>query len=115
MNILRQAVLCVGLALAGCATLQPAPSTIANATVLDEKAAIAVELTYQAAALSATTARRAGIIGDARWADVQAIDRRAYAAVLAVRAAYRTGNSTTYNAAFAEARNTLAALLESAR
>ena len=101
------------LALAGCsfgslASMPPAPAELSNRTVLDEQAALAVELAYKATRLAGETALDAGLIkGDTarRLAD---IDMRAYSAVLAVRAAYRAGNAESYAQALTHARAVIA-------
>ena len=108
------AVLTPGL-IAGCMTVPTSPGTVAGQTQLDERIAIGVELAYQAAALSATTARQAGLIGDAQWARVKLIDNRAYAGVRAVRAAYRVGNADGYATAFVETQTALKLFLEAVR
>ncbi|WP_310534613.1 lipoprotein [Novosphingobium sp.] len=108
------------LALAGCsfgsvASAPPPPAELANRTVLDEQAALAVELAYKATRLAGETALDAGLIkGDTarRLAD---IDMRAYSAVLAVRAAYRAGNAETYTQALIQARAVIAEVVAATR
>lgn len=102
------------LALMGCATLPSVPTSpgvVADSTILDEQTALATELAYQAAATALLTATRAGIIPASAKPAVRAADQRAYAAVLAVRAAYLAGNASGYAAAVAEARGALTAFL----
>ncbi len=89
-------------ALATAATAQ-GPSTVADRTVLDEKAAIAVEVAYQASALAILTATRAGMIEGETATKVAAADANAYQAVLLVRAAYNAGNAKSYADAAAKA------------
>jgi hypothetical protein len=108
--------LCAPLALAGCgfgsvASVPPAPVAVADQTVLDEQAALAVELAYKAARLAAELGVDAGVIRGANAARVAALDNAAYQAVLAARAAYRTGNADTYKSALVQARTSVAALL----
>lgn len=96
----------LSLALASCgAASLPPPPTVADATTLDERAAIAVELAYQAGAQLALTT------GAAKRENVKAADRRAFAAVKAVRAAYGAGNATSYPTAAIAAHEAVAALL----
>lgn len=98
----------IPLALAGCTIGTPpvtAPAQIADRTTLDEQAALAVELAYQAAATAVLAT------GAEKRADVRAADQRAYAAVKAVRAAYDAGNAASYLAATVSARAAVASLL----
>lgn len=83
--------------LPACQTL--APVEVADTTVADEKAAIGFELAYTAASRAGTALARAGIIDPDRWV---ALDARAYTALLAVRAAYRTGNARDLASAVVE-------------
>lgn len=96
----------LSLALASCNMgALPAPNTVADRTTLDERAAIGVELAYQAAAQLALST------GAAKREDVKAADRKAYAAVKAVRAAYSAGNASSYPTAAIAAHEAVAALL----
>lgn len=101
------------------AAIQARPSAdaalaAADATALDEKAATAVELAYQASALAILTATRAGLIEGETATKVAAADTKAYQAVLLVRAAYQAGNARTYSDAAVKAvtaiKSTLALL-----
>lgn len=76
-----------------------APATVTDRTVADEKAAIGFELAYTASSRAGTSLARAGIIDADRWV---ALDARAYSALLAIRAAYRSGNSADIASAIAE-------------
>lgn len=94
--------------LAGCTgttpvNVLPPPVTVANATVLDEKAATAVELSYKAMRLAMETAIDAGYLRGENARKAADLDNRAYAAVLAVRSAYNAGNAADYNGAVANA------------
>ena len=86
----------------------------ADATTLDEKAAIAVELAYQASATAILTATRAGLIEGETATKIAAADRAAYQAVLLVRATYDAGNARSYGDAAVKAvaliKNTLSLL-----
>lgn len=98
----------------GCASLPSIPSgpaPIANKVVLDEKAAIAVELAYQAAALSLRTGLQTGIIKGEAAANAAKADRAAYAALIALRAIYEAGNAHEYPAALTKAREAVSALV----
>lgn len=106
--------LCLAATLPACALLQAppsSPSAIANRTVADEKAALGVELAYQAANLAALTANRAGLVSAAMALGIADADRKALAAVHAVRAAYDTGNAASYREADARARMALSEFL----
>lgn len=105
---MKRLALC--LALASCTNpALPGPSTVANATTLDERGALAAERAYQAIAslMLATGAAKLPAVKDA--------DRRAYAVVKAVRAAYDAGNATTYAAAVKQAEGILGNLLNAAK
>lgn len=100
----------LSLALASCNMgALPAPNTVANQTTLDERAAIAVEMAYQAAAQLALST------GVAKRESVKAADRRAYEAVKAVRNAYSAGNASSYATAAASAHTAVASLLTALR
>lgn len=91
--------------LPACATL--APVAVADRTTVDEKAAIGFELAYTAASRAGTSLARAGIIDPAEFV---ALDARAYAALLSVRAAYRTGNARDIASAAAELEAAIGAM-----
>lgn len=105
------------LALSGCAGLSslanvPAtPVEAADSTVMDEQAALSIELAYKAARLAVETGVDAGVIRGERAAQLAEIDNKAFAAVQAARRAYRAGNATSYGAALAEARAAIADML----
>lgn len=81
----------------------PPPVTYADRSTLDEKGAIAAETAFTLAAKAAALAIRADIISDpAMIVKVGDLRRKAYAALLQVRRAYRAGNATSYRAAFQE-------------
>ena len=110
----------LALALCGCSLLPPAaggsilppPSSFANSTKIDEQTGIAVTLAYTAAARAAALAINTGLIKDKPTiARIGALDRQAYAAVQAVRAAYLTANSDSYVAAIMNANSVVGALL----
>lgn len=103
--------------LAGCATLPSimgipdTPAAVAETTLLDEQVGAGVELAYKAFRVALETATDAGLLkGDhARRAAV--LDNQAFAAVGAVRAAYRAGNAADYGRAAKEARTAITAAL----
>lgn len=119
MKRMRGLLVAVSLALSACAGpnaasdggLPAAPAEIADTTTLDEQVALSVELAYQAAGLAVKTAADTGILRGDAAASVAALDRKAYAAVRAVRRAYDTGNAASYGHAAAIARSEIAALL----
>jgi hypothetical protein len=86
--------------LPGCATLTgpvPAsPAAIADRTVLDEKFVTSAAVSYTAASKMGTTLVRVGLIDRENFKE---LDRRAYAALGAIRTAYDTGNATGFDAA----------------
>jgi hypothetical protein len=98
------AIALVSTSLTACTTVPPAPVDVANKTVLDERAAIGVELAYKAARLAIETAVDAGLVKGQRATAIAELDRTAYKAVLAARAAYRTGNAPAYDAALLQAQ-----------
>lgn len=108
-------VAAIALGLASCglasAALGPpdnlVPAAAADKTVLDEQVAISVELAYQAAVLTVSTATKAGLVKGATAEKLLAADNKAYQAVLAVRAAYDTGNARTYAEAATAAQNAI--------
>lgn len=111
------AALVTALALAGCLG-QPAaqpPAAAAAATTLDERAALRAEQLYQAAATTILAADRMGLVPAALRPRLAELDRRAYAAVRATRAAYRAGNAPGYAAAVAEADGAVRELLAAFR
>lgn len=110
--------LAAALALSGCSLaggalsgLPPAPAAVADATTLDEQAALGVELAYQAARTAAEIAVDSGILKGAAAAKVAQLDQQAFLAVAVVRQAYRTGNAADYGTALGEARRTITQLL----
>jgi hypothetical protein len=113
----RLLVVSLALALSACATLPapPAPVTIADGTRLHEQTALSVELAYQAAATAVLTANRAGLVPASARPGLAAADRRAFAAVQAVRGAYDAGNATGYAQAVEAARAAVASLLTAIR
>lgn len=101
----------LSLSLVGCGMLTTspgAPSEYAEQTTLDERAALSVELAYKAARLALEVAVDSGALTGNAAATAAEADRRAYAAVQAVRAAYRAGNAESYDVAITEAHAALA-------
>lgn len=98
------AIALMGASLVACVPEPPvSPGQIANKTVLDEKAGIAIETAYAAAAQAATFAMRGGFVHAEQAEKIAEIDNRAYAAVQATRAAYDAGNASSYAEASATA------------
>jgi len=116
----RGFLIATSLALCACAvpgtapsdgSLPNAPGDLADATLLDEQAALSVELAYQAAGAAVKTAVDAGVLHGDAADQVAALDRQAYRAVRAVRDAYDAGNADSYAEAAIIARKHIAALL----
>jgi hypothetical protein len=115
---MKRLLILASLALASCTTvpqIPAAPVEVADRTALDEQAALSVELAYQAAATAVLTANRAGIIPAAVKPRIAAADRKAYAAVGAVRSAYDAGNAASYATALPLARSAVTDLLAAIR
>lgn len=113
--MMRMLIACAALALSSCGTvasLPPAPVDLTAQTTLDEKGAIAAETAYTAAAKAAALAIRAGVISNpATVQRIGELDRQAYAAVQATRAAYDAGNASSYLSAFTRSNAAVRALL----
>jgi hypothetical protein len=90
------------------AGLPPAPIVIADKVVLDEQGALAVELAYQAQALTLHMALRSGFLKGESARRAASLDAKAYAALLIVRKAYDAGNARDYATALIAARATVA-------
>src|SRR3546814_13629132 len=85
------------LALPACSTLSGGgPVLVTQATALDEKIAVSVELAYRAARLAMETGVDAGLIKGPRAAQVAAHYNQASSSVQAVRAAYKAGHAPRY-------------------
>jgi hypothetical protein len=111
---MRAILLAAALALSACApaSLPDSPAEVADSTVLDEKAAIGAELSYTAAAKAAALAIRSGAVtSPATIKRIGELDRQAYAAVVATRAAYSAGNADSYAEAFTTAQQAVTDLL----
>ncbi len=103
---MKKVCLIVGaILLAGCETVPSvplAPATVADRTIMDEKAASGFELAYATARTLGELAVDTGRLKGERAAQVQMLNRRAYAALQVIRTAYRSGNSDTWLAATAD-------------
>jgi hypothetical protein len=109
---MRKYLVClIAVALAACgvvppgSTTLPPPSEIANTTVLDEKAAIAIETGYKAFRTAVEIAVDSGQLKGEKAARVAVIDNKINAAVIRVEQAYRAANSSSYTAAVLEAKS----------
>lgn len=113
MSLVMAAAL-VPLLLTGCATTgSGSPSEISDRTRADEQAALLVTLTYTTASRLGTTLIRSGAVTDkAAIRKFGELDKAAYQAVLAVRAAYETANAQSFADALTNARRTIAGLDE---
>lgn len=98
--------------LTACQTVIPTtPVIVANSTVLDEKAALAIETAYAASARTAALLIKTGVIKDtATIATIGKLDNQAYAAVKLSREAYNAGNASSYAAALPQALTAVRAL-----
>lgn len=99
------------LGLVSCETVPTGPRDVADQTILDERAALAVELAYRAAGTALEIAVDAGALTGENAAAAARLENRAYTAVLAVRAAYDTGNASTYAEAVDSAQRAVSAVL----
>lgn len=100
-------------ALTACNTASqvPSPATISDKTTADEISGTTLTLAYVAAAKSAALAIRTGLIKDpATIKRIGELDGQAYGLVKAVRAAYESANSASYEAALAKANEAIAQL-----
>lgn len=101
------------LALSGCAGFMPpqSPSQAADSVILDERAALAIELAYNAAGTALEAALDAGLITGSNLDIAREANGRAYGAVLATRAAYDAGNADSYDAALEQSRVAISQML----
>lgn len=117
MRKLFLAAAALSLSLTGCAGLgtlasvPTSPGQVADQTVLDEQAALGVELAYKAFRTALEVAVDAGLLRGQRAAQAATLDNRAYEAVQAARAAYRSGNAASYAQAVTNARAAIDAAL----
>ncbi len=121
MNLLQKTMLgaALSLGLAGCVPglgggaigVPSAPVVYADRTAADERAALAVELAYSAARTALEAGVDLGRIKGPGAARIAELDRRAYAGVLAMRAARNTANAANYGAAAEQARIVVQQLL----
>ena len=107
---MKPLILAAALSLSSCqpATLvglPASPQAAADRTTLDEQALQLVELSYKAARIAVEIYVDSGQCTGACATRFRDLNRRAYAAVLAARTAYRAGNATGYLAALREARS----------
>lgn len=103
--ILAIALCTSALPLTACSTsIVPAPVEVSDRVVLDERIAVSVELAYKAARTAVELAVDAGLVKGERAATLAVLDRKAYTAVVAVRAAYKAGNAASYNDAVLQAQ-----------
>ncbi len=111
--MLRLIIMGLALAQGACVgtAIPAAPAAIADSTALDEQGALGAELAYRASRTAAELAVDVGVLKGERATEVAALDRQAYAALQAVRGAYRTGNAASYEAALGEARTSVTAIL----
>jgi hypothetical protein len=110
---MKHLAIALALGLTGCATttVPVAPVEVADRVGLDEQGALSAELAYKAARTAVELGVDAGVIRGERATQIAALDRKAYSALTAVRAAYRAGNAASYSAALTEARTAITTLL----
>lgn len=111
--LLMIALALIAVPLAACSSLSmgappSSPGVVADATVLDEKAAIAVEASWAAAGTLVEAATDAGLVQGALAARLDRLDATAAKWVHAARAAYDAGNADGYLAALKEAQRAIA-------
>lgn len=102
-------------ALAACGpltTVPVSPGAVANATTLDERAAIAVESAYLGAGALVEAATDAGLIKGALAVRVDALDALAASWINLARRAYDAGNAASYAQALDEAKAAIAELTQ---
>jgi hypothetical protein len=109
--VLVMVCLLMGCAESAVRAIPAAPVEIADQTIADEKAMLAVERSYLAAGAAIEAASAAGLIKGALARRVDRLDGMAMTAILAMRAAYDTGNAPS----FAVARTQAAGALEQIR
>lgn len=99
---MKQLIIAAALALGACgAPLTvpasiPAPVELANRTAADEQIAVGAENGYKAFRLVIELGVDTGVIKGERATRAAAADRRAYAALLTLRAAYKTANAADF-------------------
>lgn len=100
---MRKIVLALALALGACngapVGVPSAPAEVANQTKVDEQAALGAEVLYTTASTFGNTLSRTGVVDRVKF---QALDARAYNALLIVRNAYRAGNSADFVSGLAQ-------------
>src|SRR5688500_11373349 len=82
----------------------PPPVSVADQTIMDEQTVIAFDTSVETAAALATVAVKAGIIRGANLDRAAVLSKTGRTAVLALGAAYRAGNATSYAAALVQAK-----------
>lgn len=108
-RIILLALAPLALATSGCALLNaPGPGTVADQTIVDERAALGVETIYSGWRAFVETGVDLGLIKGDMAARMQDYDTRIYAYVRVARQAYDTGNTASYNEAVAAATNLVA-------
>lgn len=102
-------LLALALLTGGCSLLTaPGPATVADQTIVDERAALGVETIYTGWVAFVETGVDLGLIKGELAGKMQAYDKRIYSYVKIARQAYDTGNTDTYNEATAAATKLVA-------
>jgi|GEM_PF-7100749 len=89
----------------------PAPVSLADRSVRDEQALLALELAYKLARTAGEMGLDAGVIRGQRARDLAALDNRAYLSVTLARSLYTAGNEATWHDALAEANRAVSDIL----
>lgn len=94
---MKYILLGAALALSACngtpTAIPSSPAVIADATKIDELSALSAETLYTTASTMGNSLSRLGVIDRARF---QALDAEAYRYLEVTRAAYKTGNASTF-------------------
>lgn len=92
------------------AHIAPPPAVIADATTVDERGSLAIEVAWRAAGAALEAAVDSGRLTGAAAAKADRIDAQAARFVGLARAAYDTGNAADYQSALRQAKPLIAEL-----
>lgn len=98
------ALLSASCAPSSIASIPAAPALVADATLIDERAMIAAEQSYLAIGAVIEAAVATGLLKGQAAARVDRLDGMAMDAIVAMRAAYDTGNAASFDQALARAK-----------
>jgi len=114
---MKLSIVAAALALSACKATAPSigviptPVETVDRTAADEQVAVGIEQGYKAFRLALELGVDTGVIKGPRATLAAAADRRAYAAVLTARQAYKTANAAAFITAARSANATLAAAI----